>query len=147
MTDVPFVVGQTYERQTDLHDKYGGQRQGGISTPANAPFVFLFTADSGEHYGYSDGWSDRKVFLYTGEGQLGDMEFVRGNRRIRDHAAEGKALLLFQKLGKGRGYSFVGEFACSDWERRVGPDRKGATREVIVFHLKPVMASVLAPAT
>ncbi|BBO25695.1 hypothetical protein AltI4_00830 [Alteromonas sp. I4] len=43
-----FEVGKEYHRRTDLHEKYGGQRQGGISTPQNYPFIFIFTSDSGE---------------------------------------------------------------------------------------------------
>ena len=39
------------------------------------------------------------------------MEFVRGNRAIRDHALDGKDLHLFQALGKGEGYRYVGRFA------------------------------------
>ena len=29
-----FVPGQIYHRQREIHDVYGGQRQGGISTPS-----------------------------------------------------------------------------------------------------------------
>jgi 5-methylcytosine-specific restriction protein A len=75
------------------------------------------------------------VFLYTGEGQTGDMEFVRGNRALRDHATNGKDVLLFESLGKGEGVRFVGNFDCAGWEERNGPDREGAERRVIVFHL------------
>jgi 5-methylcytosine-specific restriction protein A len=57
--------------------------------------VFLFTGDSGEAFGYRDGWDISGVFRYTGEGQLGDMAFTGGNQAVRDHAAEGKDLLLF----------------------------------------------------
>jgi 5-methylcytosine-specific restriction protein A len=71
------------------------------------PLIFLFTGESGEQYGYEDGWDDNGVFLYTGEGQEGDMEFVRGNRAIRDHALDGKDLHLFQALGKGEGYRYL----------------------------------------
>lgn len=145
MKQIPFKIGYTYRRQPDVHDRYGGQRQGGISAPADAPYVFLFTGDSGERYGYSDGWSGENLFLYTGEGQVGNMEFVRGNRRVRDHATEGRALLLFQNLGTGPGCRFLGQFECKDWEHREGPDREGEQRRVIVFHLVPVAAPVLAP--
>jgi len=130
-----FEIGQIYNRKQQIHDVYGGQRQGGISTPAAAPFVFLFTGDTGEQYGYKDGWDASGVFLYTGEGQVRDMEFIRGNAAIRDHAANGKDLLVFRSLGKGRGYRYLGTFACASWELRRAPDRNGAERKVIVFHL------------
>jgi 5-methylcytosine-specific restriction protein A len=85
-----FELGKTYNRRADIHAKFGGQQQGGCSTPTDHPFIFLFTGKSGEQYGYEDGWDADGVFLFTGEGQLGDMEFVRGNRAIRDHAHDGK---------------------------------------------------------
>ena len=39
--------------------------------------------------------------LYTGEGQRGDMDFVRGNLAIRDHVANGKDLHLFEYVQTG----------------------------------------------
>src|SRR5829696_4057435 len=72
---------------------------------------------------------------YTGEGQEGDMDFVRGNRAIRDHALDGKDLHLFQSLGKGEGYRYLGRFACPTWEFREGVDVNGDRRRAIVFHL------------
>jgi 5-methylcytosine-specific restriction protein A len=63
------------------------------------------------------------------------MEFVRGNRAIRDHALDGKDLHLFQSLGKSEGYRYLGRFACSSWEFREGVDLNGDERRVIVFHL------------
>jgi hypothetical protein len=130
-----FEVGRIYNRRDDLHERYGGQRQGGISTPKDQPFVLLFTGRSGEQYGYRDGWDENGVFLYTVEGQAGDMEFRGGNRAIRDHAKDGKDLHLFQHLGKGQGYRYLGRFSCSTWEFREGVDRYGNPRRVIVFHL------------
>jgi 5-methylcytosine-specific restriction enzyme A len=63
-----FEVGRVYNRRLEIHEPYGGQSQGGISTPRDWPFIFLFTGESGEQYGYKDGWDDNGVFLYTGEG-------------------------------------------------------------------------------
>lgn len=130
-----FKVGGVYHRRNDIHARFGGQRQGGISTPSGVPYIFLFTGESGGQYGYRDGWNEDGVYLYTGEGQAGDMQWVRGNRAIRAHLADGKDLLLFENLGRGRGVRFVGCFACASWETRTGPDVRGDEREVIVFHL------------
>ncbi len=130
-----FEVGKIYNRRSDIHEPYGGQQQGRISTPRGWPFIFLFTGESGEQYGYRDGWDENGVFLYTGEGQVGDMKFLRGNRAVRDHAEEGRDLHLFENLGKERGYRYVGRFACSTWEFRKGVDINGDERRVIVFHL------------
>ena len=118
-----FEVGRIYNRREELHGRYGGQWRGGIATPARQPFIMLFTGESGEQYGYRDGWNENGVFLYTGEGQTGDMEFVRGNRAIRDHAQDGKVLQLFESLGKGLGCRYLGEFACASWTIAVDSTR------------------------
>jgi 5-methylcytosine-specific restriction protein A len=135
-------------RRTDLHLRYGGQRQGGISTPASHSVVLIFTGYAGGQHRYADGWS-RGVFCYFGEGQQGDMEWSRGNAAIRDHVAHGCDLLLFEMLETPRSHvRFLGPFACGSWEYREAPDRTGAVRRAIVFHLTPVSdapASVSAP--
>jgi len=130
----PFEVGRLYRRRT-LHGEYGGQRQGGISTPHGRPYLFLFTG-TGEHYGYHDGWDKDGVFLYSGEGQSGDMTFRGGNKALRDHAGNGKDLVLFEQVGHGQ-VRYRGCFACSTWEYREAKDRTGKMRKAIVFHLIP----------
>lgn len=135
---MPFEIGRVYKRREELHATYRGQEQGGISTPVAHPFLMLFTGDNGEQYGYRDGWDKEGVFVFTGEGQIGDMTFSKGNLAIRDHAPRGKVLELFEALGKGQGVRYVGQFVCSSWDYRRGPDRNGHDRQVIVFHLVPI---------
>ena len=74
-------LGAVYNRVRDVHLVYGGQRQGGISTP-QIPLIFLFTGETGGQYGYRDGPRADGIFAYTGEGQVGPMKFVRGNLRL-----------------------------------------------------------------
>ena len=131
-----FEIGQSYKR-TELHKQYGGQRQGGISTPQKQLFLILFTGKSGSHFGYEDGWQDGQ-FLYTGEGQSGDMQFRMGNKAIREHAKDGKALHLFEQERKGC-VRYLGEFALSSYEYREGTDKDQRSRRTIVFHLLPVL--------
>lgn len=142
-----FVVGKEYSRRDDIHLNYGGSRQNGISSSAACPAIFLFTGDSGEQYGYRDDFDSADVFSYTGEGQVGDMEFKAGNRSIRDHAADGRSLYLFRSIGKGKGQRYLGEFASANYSIRRGPDRDGKERNVIVFHLIRVDAAQEAPTT
>lgn len=132
---VMYEVGQVYDRRRGIHGPYGGQWQSGISTPAHQSFVFLFTGETGEQYGYRDGWEENGVFLYTREGQVEDQQFSHGNRAVRDHAKDGKDLHLFESLGKGQGYRYLGMFVCPTWEYRRGVDLNGNERRVIVFHL------------
>jgi len=81
-----FARGRVHiNRRQDIHERFGGQQQGGISIPTEHPFVFIFTGKAGEQYGYEDGWKNEGVFLYTGEDQEGDMRFVRGNAAITVH--------------------------------------------------------------
>ena len=135
---LPFDRGEVYSRQAHIHQLFGGQERGGIATPDAVPWVFLFTGESGGAFGYSDAWQDDGTFTYTGEGQRGDMQFVRGNRAIRDHLRDGRDLLLFQALAtKGR-YRFLGCFACAGWKYRSLPDRDGLIRQGIVFQLVPI---------
>lgn len=130
-----FEIGQSYKR-TDLHEKYGGQRQSGISSPQNWPFLLLFTGKSGSQFGYTDTWQDG-LFLYTGEGQSGDMQFKMGNKAIRDHVKDGKALHLFEQQREGH-VRYNGQFALASYEYREGQDKDQRPRRTIVFHLRSV---------
>src|SRR5690606_30469983 len=86
-----------------------------IVTPSNHNVVIIITGKAGSHYGYEDQHLPDGRFDYYGEGQVGDMEMVRGNKAIRDHAMLGKDLLLFESLGKGRDLIFLGSFICESW--------------------------------
>lgn len=130
-----FEVNQVYKR-SDLHDSFGGQRQGGISTPAKHNIILIFTGQSGEKHGYKDEWQDG-LFYYTGEGQLGDMSFVRGNLAIRDHVKRGKELHLFSTLGNAQA-RYDGQLEFKDYRYQDGPGTDGAMRKMIVFELAPV---------
>jgi len=135
--EMPYRVGQIYNRRSDIHGRFKGQERGGIATPVSVPFVFLFTGESGEAYGYADGWRPDGSFAYTGEGQIGDMEFIKGNRAIRDHAEDGKELLLFEATKRKGFHQFKGLFACAGYNFVDANDREGNLRKSIVFDLLP----------
>lgn len=128
--------GAEYFR-VDLRATYGGQLQSGIWTPRDFATIFLFTGASGKTYGYHDDWNDG-VFEYTGEGQNGDMTFTGGNKAIRDHRKDGKDLLLFTDLGKGKGVRYEGLFECASWTTVRRPGKDKTSRAAIVFSLIPV---------
>lgn len=143
--DTPkFAVGAIYARQ-EIHDRFGGSRQSGICPSRRAPVVLLFTGPTGEQHGYGfDQWRDAQHFLYTGEGQQGDMIFVRGNRAIRDHDREGRSLHLFEQVTDHpnvRGaVRYLGEFRYAG--HSIEPrDSSGSSREVIIFDLERVPPS------
>lgn len=130
-----FEPGRVYHRRRDIHDRFGGQARGGISTPRQWPWVLLFTSPRGSEYGYRDGWVDDETFLFTGEGQEGDMEFTRGNRQIRDHARLGKELHLFEHVRPGY-VRYLGRMVYESHFEETGPDVKGRPRRLIIFKLR-----------
>jgi len=136
----PFVKIKEY-RRSELHDLYGGQQQGGISTPVKFPFIMIYTGETGEQYGYHDEWTDEGVFLYTGEGQVGDMEFVRGNKAIQEHIDKGEDLYLFKYIDRGF-VRYLGQFIYSGYQLLDGPDRVGNSRIIIRFELLPIESIV-----
>lgn len=127
------IPGKVYRRR-DLHEALGGQRQGGISTPSRFPVILLFTGDQGTLYGYHDGFQPDGTFFYTGEGQIGDMQFVRGNLAIRSHQAAGKALHLFKYVQRSH-VQYVGQAYYIDHHTRIAPDRDGTPRTAIIFEM------------
>ncbi|MBZ9724869.1 hypothetical protein LB554_13010 [Mesorhizobium sp. CO1-1-11] len=120
-----FIRGEKYNRRRDIHARYGGQQQGGIITPANHNVIFLITGKRGQEYGYDDVFYDDGRIDYFGEGQVGDMDIVRGNRAIADHLANGKDLLWFEKEYPERSITFRGEYVCAGWRWGTSQDSKG----------------------
>ena len=129
---LPFEPGQTFLRK-EIHDVYGGQRRGGISTPRKHPYIFIFTGERGEEFGYQDYW-EGDAFHYTGEGQHGDMRFEGGNTAMRDHLQNGERVFLFREADAGR-VELVGEMAVRGWRYEDRKDRGGKVRKGIVFEL------------
>lgn len=144
ISDVPqrpfFEIGNHYLRK-ELHNQFKGQRQHGISTPASESFIFVFTDPSSEEFGYSDEFLDNGLFVYSGEGQVGNMTMEGGNKRILRHEENGDSLYIFEKVGEENGADVVaydGEYRYVDhyWEK--APDDNGELREAVRFKLAPV---------
>jgi 5-methylcytosine-specific restriction enzyme A len=132
-----FELGKVYRRR-DLHEEYGGQQQGGIVTPTSTPVILLITGDAGLGFGYNDEARPDGSYIYYGEGQSGPMTFVRGNRAIRDHAADGRDLHLFEKVPPAH-LRYRGQFVCAGYDVVPDvPDGAGIPRSAIAFHLVPI---------
>lgn len=116
----------------------GGSIQGGILSTHKAPVVILYSDRHGEQYGYEDGWKLDGFYHYTGAGQVGPMEMVRGNKAIRDHAQNHKSLVLFIETEQPRVYRFEGFMEYVDHYEKQVPDRDGNLRKGIVFRLRAV---------
>lgn len=136
--ELRFVVGQVYDRQTEIHKLFGGSSYSGISPSSKSPAIFIFSGASGGQYGYEDKHGNDGVFAYTGEGQTNDMTLTKGNLSILQHAVTGRSLHVFEALDKRQGQRYVGEYACASHDWRTGPDKYGNNRQVVVFNLVPV---------
>ncbi|HEX8752465.1 MAG TPA: hypothetical protein VF731_03535 [Solirubrobacterales bacterium] len=125
----------------DLHRRFGGQTQGGISPSAQTANVFIFYDPlTGERHGYYDDWQADGCLHYTGEGQRGDQVLKAGNAAIFNHKSDGRALRVFR--GARGVVTYEGQFELDDLEptyRTDAPETdNGPLREVIVFRLRPV---------
>jgi 5-methylcytosine-specific restriction protein A len=130
-----FSIGKIY-RRSNLHDLFGGNRQSGISSSAKYRIIFAFSGDSGIQYGYKDEWREG-VFHYSGEGQIGDMEYTSGNLAIRDHVQNEKELHVFKMTEKAM-VKYIGQMVCIGTYTKQGLDKKGKSRRVIFFELIPI---------
>jgi hypothetical protein len=133
------VPGDRVSRKL-LHRRYGGAGRGGIEPSAKSPNVFIFSdLAAGEKYGYIfDRWIDG-VFHFTGDGQVGDQVMKFGNRAIRDHEKEGRALRVFK--GVSGTVTYLGEFELADDPFYVAEARDALSeraRKVFVFRLVPL---------
>lgn len=134
MNKLPFIPNQIYKRSS-IHDQYGGSRQGGIAPTANFPYIFIFSGLQGKAHGYEDAWDNTQVYSYTGEGQIGDMRFVRGNLALRDHLDSGKRIFLFEYVRRAY-VRFVTELEAFDFDYFNGLDSLGKSRQAIRFFFK-----------
>jgi 5-methylcytosine-specific restriction protein A len=83
---------------------------------------------------------------YVGEGQVGDMRFVAGNKAIRDHAHTGKDLHLFEIVPKRKGVRFIGQMVNAGYDLVPNvPDMHGRARRAIAFHLAPLDTTIASP--
>lgn len=130
-------------RRKDLHLKYGGVTQGGMSPSRGTPNIFLFTdSESGPQHGYRDGWNRDGLFHYTGMGQQGNQRMVMGNKALLDHKRDHRAVRLFE--GSRGVVKYIGEFELDDeqpyYKTKAPSTGNGPDRTVFVFRLRPISA-------
>jgi hypothetical protein len=123
----------------EVHTRFGGRQQGGISPSRESPVVMFFTDPIvGHQHGYYDGWDADGLFNYVGEGQKGDQRLVQGNKSILRHHEDGRALEGF--LARGTEVTYLGEFELVDTYQRDAHETgdENTLRQVIVFRLRPL---------
>ncbi len=131
-----FDRGRVYNRRQDIHARFQGQQQGGIITPRNHAVVIVITGEEGLQHGYGDRLRDDGAFEYFGEGQVGDMQMLRGNASVANHSVHGKSLLLFRKSQAG--LQFLDEMVYDTHHFEPARDREGNIRRAVVFELWPI---------
>lgn len=125
-------------RRREVHARFGGREQGGISPSRKVPIVMFFTDPvTGHRHGYYDGLDEAGLYNYVGEGQHGDQRLVQGNKAILNHAKDGRSLEGF--LANGPVVTYLGEFDLVDHhftEAHESGD-PSTIRQVVVFRLRP----------
>lgn len=127
----------------ELHDRWGGRRQGGISPSSMTPNIFIFWEPAiGETHGYYDEFRADGAFYYTGAGQFGDQKLKDANRVLLNHSADGRRVHLFR--GAGGEVEYVTELVIDSndpyYETEAPETGDGPLRRVFVFKFTPLTA-------
>ncbi len=147
------LMGTSWEIEPDLsiarseiHDRYGGNRQRGIAPCTTSPNILIFSAaTSGHQHGYMDHWDDDGVFHYYGEGQVGDQEFTMGNSAILNHRRDGRVLRVFDGARGAVTYLGAFELDAHPFYRASAKATSGPDRSAIVFRLRRLTGGPDAP--
>jgi len=134
----PLTLGAVYKR-SQLHNRFGGNRNAGIVPSKKEPAILLFHTDEPVQQFYRDGFDGNGIYWYCGEGTKGEMSWTSGNRAVREHGNNGSDLLFFQRIQRKGGFwrfSFVLQYVCYKEEKR--KDKVGVSRTAIVFGLVPL---------
>jgi hypothetical protein len=120
----------------ELHQRWGGRTQGGISPSRSSENVFIFWSPAvGEKHGYYDEFRSDGCFYYTGAGQYGDQRMRDANLALLTHAQEGRSVRLFS--GAGGEVEYVAELAIDPnepyYETEAPETDSGPLRRVFVF--------------
>lgn len=136
----PLSVGAVYQRAA-LHGRFGGNQTAGIVPSTTEPVILLFHTEEGAQQFYGDGTDANGVYWYSGMGAKGDMDWNYANRAVRDHAADGRDLFLFERVQRQGGYwKFSHVMHCAGWKELTRPDQNGKSRRAFIFGLVPVEA-------
>jgi hypothetical protein len=128
----------------ELHERWGGRQQGGISPSRTTPNIFIFWNPAvGEKHGYYDEVRSDGRFYYTGAGQYGDQRMKDANLALLNHAASGRSVRLF--AGAGGEVEYVAELEIDQtdpyYETEAPETDDGPLRRVFVFRFDVLQGS------
>jgi hypothetical protein len=134
----------------ELHERWGGRIQGGISPTKRIPAIFIFWSPAiGEKHGYYDEFRSDGCFYYTGAGQLGDQQMRDANLALLRHTEEGRSVYLF--AGAGGEVEFVDELVLDQENPFAVVDAPetgdGPLRKVFEFKFHPQHGHAIGPAS
>jgi hypothetical protein len=132
----PLVIGRMYKRAS-MHDAgWGGNRQSGISYPANGDHALLFSDPAAASvHGYRDRWDGPDRYDYFGAWSgTGDMTLSGANRVVLDRSPNLQLLIK-----SGENWRYEGQFMCTGHEPR-RTTRDGQEFAAIVFWLQRFVA-------
>jgi hypothetical protein len=119
----------------EVHARYGGRLQGGISPSNRLNAVLFFMGEADRLHDGPGGWDDSGDFHYVGEGQRGDHRLTQGNKAILNHRQDGRTLEGFRQAD--REFEYLGEFDLVRYYFTDALDVDAASRQVVVFLLHP----------
>jgi hypothetical protein len=125
----------------ELHERWGGRRQGGISPSKSSPSIFIFWGPAvGEKHGYYDEFREDGCFYYTGAGQYGDQRLRDANLALLNHAQDGRSVHLFAGAGGEVEYVTALQLDEQDpyYETEAPETGNGPLRRVYVFKFHPL---------
>jgi hypothetical protein len=132
----------------ELHQRWGGRQQGGISPSRTTPNIFIFWSPAvGEKYGYYDEFRDDGHFYYTGAGQFGDQRMRDANLALLQHVRDGRRVHLF--AGAGGEVEYVGELEIDEdepyYETEAQETDSDELRRVFVFRFRQLTGDPRGP--
>lgn len=132
--DSDLTVGEYYTR-AELQERYGGTIYRGISYPADADYIQVFSDPSKtDETGYRDRWVGPDEYWYAGQWDgLGDMELRSMNLRMLERSPN---LHLF--IAEDGGHRYEGRFNC-DSHHPESSMNQGVPATAIVFELHRVV--------
>lgn len=77
---------------------------------------------------------DEKTFLYSGEGQYGNIKLTKGNKAIIEHKENDKRIILIEYVSIGF-VKYIGEMKYKSHRFIKSEDLTGVERVAIVFEL------------
>ena len=129
---LPFVIGESVSNRV-IMDTFKCKSIGGIRYSTATNTIVLIANHTFKPY-VNCCAHDESIFFYAGEGQQGDQEMTRGNKRLRD--SQGISVYLFEHFSDSRGYIYSGSVKVGEPYQETQSNENGESRRVWIFPLK-----------